>query len=174
MRAGLSGACCHSLVLAEAFPLAAFAGSGYNYFMACITGHSSSFLSWNSFLGLGWEGFFFSHEKRQPLRTWPKAYIYTNLPNKSECQKCNGSANVYCEKWSLSTTSPTLKKQISPLLPGKNPLLCCVLCVNGEKPPLNWHWSTGLTNPKPYRGHVSSSESWMALLIRLGVYASVY
>ena len=38
---------------------------------------------------------------------------------------------------------------------------------------LNWYWSTGFTNPKPYQGHVSSSESRIASLIRPGIYASV-
>lgn len=157
MRAQLLGAPCHSLVLSEAFPLTVFTGSGYNYFMGYITGHSSSFLSWNNFLGLGWKVFFPPHEKRQPLRTWPKAPIHTNLPNKSVFKKCNGSANVYCENELLSITSPALKKQISPLLPGKNPFFCCVPCVNRERPPLNWHWSTGFTNSKPYKERVNSS-----------------
>lgn len=90
------GAPCHRLGLAEAFAMIAFAGSGYNYFMGYITGRSHFFIDWNSFLALGWQKFF-SHKKRQPLRTSPKSRIHTTLPNKSVFKKCNGSANVSCE-----------------------------------------------------------------------------
>lgn len=118
MKAQLSEAPCHRLVLAEAFLMTAFSGSGCNYCMAYITGHNGSFLSWNSFLGPGWQVFF--PRKRQPLKSLPKAHIRTNLLNKSMFKKCNGSAKVCHEKWLLSASSPPLKKQTSLPLPGKN------------------------------------------------------
>ena len=66
----------------------------------------------------------------------------------------------------------TLKKRVSLLLLRKDPVLCCVSWVNRDTT-LNWYWSTGFTNPKPYQGHVCSSESRIASLIRPGIYASV-
>ena len=52
---------------------------------------------------------------------------------------------------------------------------CPLLCFMGEQrdTTLNWYWSTGFTNPKPYKGHVSSSESRIAFLIRARIYVSV-
>lgn len=147
MKVQLTGGPGPSPVLAEAFSMTVFSGSGYNDFMGYIAAHSSFFPSWNSFLGLGREVFSvcvcvrFLKELCQ-RHTFTQTYpINLCLESTMQCEY------LLWKKGRCLHLRPLWRNRI-PLLPRENHFLCYVPCVHREKTPLSWYWFQGFTNPE--------------------------